>query len=341
LKQRFVIGLFIVAFGGPLTVSAQYETERQATIPLEYFYVKRQGAGLRKLLSKLTFGVSTGAGVSYFKHSLTGLGIQQNPNRAPLIFSGTGTPIYSNWFNTATTDTASIFPSTFRVQSDTTELGFKGRGLNIPLKATIHYEWKRYRIGGGYSYEYLTIGDFRPTSFEDDIGVFSPAARGGFMRKYFGLIGVALYRYEQYLLVVDAQIGGFRPSKAFNLGLIQKGVYYNVGATIERDMSEYLRLFVRPSFELKNYTLSLPETGQSIKHRFNALYLNVGVTYRIPELRRCFLKDCRAQINHAHGNKEYRSRIHPIYKKQNPHYGENHPNLIKYKGKNKRKLNPY
>ena len=47
------------------------------------------------------------------------------------------------------------------------------------------------------------------------------------------------------------------------------------------------------------------------------------------------------QINHAHGNREYRSRMHPIWKKQNPHYGENYPNLIKYKGKNKYKLNPY
>ena len=46
-------------------------------------------------------------------------------------------------------------------------------------------------------------------------------------------------------------------------------------------------------------------------------------------------------MNHAHGNREYRSQVHPIYKKQNPHYGENHPNLIKYKGKNKYKLNPY
>jgi hypothetical protein len=46
-------------------------------------------------------------------------------------------------------------------------------------------------------------------------------------------------------------------------------------------------------------------------------------------------------MNHAHGNREYRSRVHPFYKKQNPNYGENYPRLIKYKGKNKRKLNPY
>jgi hypothetical protein len=141
--------------------------------------------------------------------------------------------------------------------------------------------------------------------------------------------------------VLDANIGGYKLGKNFNKGLIHRGLYYNFGATVERDLSEYFRAFVRPSYEIKSYTLNLPDAGQSIKHRFNAFYLNIGATYRIPELRRCFLKDCHAQLNHAHGNKEYRSRRHPIYKKQNPHYGENYPVILKYKGRNKKKLNPY
>ena len=111
--------------------------------------------------------------------------------------------------------------------------------------------------------------------------------------------------------------------------------------TIERELSEYLRLFVRPSYEIKSYTLSLPEGGQSIEHGMNAFYLNIGVTYSIPDLPKCFIAGCRIQRNHAHGDREYRSRVHPIYKKQNPEYGENHPDLIKYKGKNKKKMNPY
>lgn len=320
---------------------AQYETEKQATVPLEYFYIKRTRSGMNAILSKFTFGLSTGAGVSFFKHNLEGFGIQQNPDSAPFIYSTTGYPQYSNWFNETTRDTLSIVPSTFRVSSDTADLGFKGKGLNIPLKATVHFEWQRYRIGGGYSYEFMTVGNFRPTNFKDQIGEFSPNASGGFMKKYFGLFGVSVYRYQNYLLVIDGQIGGFKPSKAFNMGQIQKGIYYNFGATIERDLSEYLKAFVRPSYDIKSFTLAIPETGQSIKHKFHAFYFNVGVTYRLPELKRCPIDGCRAQINHAHGNKEYRSRIHPIYKKQNPYYGENHPSLIKYKRKNSKKLNPY
>ncbi|MEJ0054396.1 MAG: hypothetical protein WDN75_01320 [Bacteroidota bacterium] len=113
------------------------------------------------------------------------------------------------------------------------------------------------------------------------------------------------------------------------------------GVTVERELSEYLRVFVRPSFEIKNYTLNLPEEGRSIHQNINAFYLNIGITYSIPELPKCFIADCKIQMNHAHGDREYRSRVHPIYKKQNPQYGENHPKLIKYKGRNKKKLNPY
>lgn len=129
---------------------AQYETDKQATIPLDYFYVKRKKTGI-PLLSKLTFSLSTGAGISYFKHNLNGFGIQQNPGEAPLIYTGNSFPQYSNWLNTTVRDTLPVLPTTFRVSSDTATLGFKGRGLNIPIKATLHYEWQRYRIGGGIS----------------------------------------------------------------------------------------------------------------------------------------------------------------------------------------------
>jgi hypothetical protein len=330
----------LLTLTGVTELFAQYESDKQAAVPLEYFYVKKKKTGI-PLLSKITFGLSTGVGISYFRHTLNGFGIQQNPGEAPLIYTGNSFPQYGNWFNTTLRDTLPVLPSSFRVSSDSATLGFKGRGLNIPIKATLHYEWKRYRIGGGISYEYMTVGNFRPLSYKNEIAEYSPAAKGGFMRKIFGMAGVAVYRYQYYLLVVDAQIGSYKPSRTFNLGQIQKGIYYNVGLTIERDMSEYLRLFVRPSYDIKNFTLSVPETGLGIKHRFNALYLNIGATYRFPELRRCVIDGCRAQVNHAHGNKEYRSKVHPIYKKQNPYYGENYPRLIKYKGKNNRKLNPY
>ncbi|HEY3404826.1 MAG TPA: hypothetical protein VGK59_15660 [Ohtaekwangia sp.] len=324
-------------------VFAQYENEKEASIPLEHFYVKRQGVGtLRKILSKITFGLSTGYGRTTFKHDLDGLGILQNPDSMPKLFQpGNVAAGYSNWFNKAEASGNTVQPGAFLVDSDTTEIGFKSKSFNIPLKATMHVEFDRYRIGLGYSFEYTHLGAFEATRYGDQINNFSPDFNSFFLKKYFLMLGGAVYRYEDYLLVVDANIGGYSLGKNFDKSVIKKGAYFNLGVAVEREMSEYFKIFVRPSYEIKSYKLTIPESGPTITHKFNAFYFNIGVTYRFPELRKCFLKTCKAQMNHAHGNREYRSRVHPIYKKQNPHYGENHPTLIKYRGKNKKKLNPY
>jgi hypothetical protein len=319
---------------------SQYDKERDASIPLEHFYIKRHKSGiLRKLLSKLNFGLSTGYGSTAFKHKLDGFGIIQDAGAAPEVFSS-NTARFSNWINDVAPSSRTT-PGTFLVRSDTAEIGFKSKTFSIPLKATVHVEFDRYRIGGGYSFDYTRVGEFKPISYSSDIDGYTLDKQGFFMKHYFGMIGAMVYRYYEYTLVADANIGGYKLGKEFNRGLMQKSLYFNFGVTAEREFSEYFRVFIRPSYEFKGYKLAIPESGQQINHKLNAFYVNVGITYRLPELRRCFLKSCHAQINHAHGNKEYRSRRHPFYKKQDPHYGENYPELIKYKGKNKNRLNPY
>jgi hypothetical protein len=323
----------------PFCVLAQDE---EPTFPLDHFYVTRK-KNARAIFKHFRFGLSTGYGNTYFSHSLQDrFAIYQVKGKAPQIFAVNSGPAvrYSNWVNTAPIDSTSVSPGSFLVSSDTSKLGFKGHAFNIPLKATIHYEFNRYRIGGGYSYEYMSLGNFYPTAFSDKVGSFKPANPAGFMKKYFGSLGVSFYRIGDYLFTADVNIGGFKPGKNFNSSLIKKGIYFNLGVTAERELSEYFRLFVRPSYDIKSYTLALPGSGKTIQHTMNAFYVNVGITYTIPELPRCFHKECRIQINHAHGNKEYRSRVHPIFKKQNPGYGENNP-LLKYKGRNKKKMNPY
>jgi len=321
---------------GPVCALAQEETK----FPLEKFYVDRKKS-MRSLFKNFRFGVGLGYGNTYFSHSLNGFGIYQVPGQSPEIFKGSSPPAlrYNNWVNSVGMDSTVINPGA-TIVSPGAKLGFKGNALNIPLKLTLHYEYKRYRIGGGYSWEFMSIGTLHPTNQAGKISDFQPSGATGFMKKYFGLLGVSFARLDNYLFTADANIGGFKPGANFNSGAISKGLYFNLGVVAEREMSEYLRLFVRPSFDFKSYSINLPENGGSIKHNINAFYLNFGFTYTIPELPRCFNKDCAVQINHAHGNKEYRSRVHPIYKKQNPGYGENNP-LIRYKGKNKRKLNPY
>lgn len=319
-------------------VLAQYEREEDASVPLDYYYIQRKGPGLRKILSKFTFGLSTGVSRTNFKHEITDFSIRQPDNGAPFIFQPGNTDGFSNWFNKATLDQ---LPDGMDLSPDDGELGFKSKAFQIPLRATLHFEIDRFRIGGGYSFEYTNLGDFEPLTRGGEINSFTPDVSSFFMKKYFGSLGASLYRYDEYILVADLNIGGYSLGNKFDNNIIDRSLFVNVGVAIEREMSEYFRLFVRPSYDMKSFTITMPETGAEVRHRVNAFYLNVGATYRIPDLRKCFLKTCKAQLNHAHGDREYRSRVHPIYKKQNPHYGENYPTLIKYKGKNKKKLNPY
>lgn len=326
----------------PLKAGAQEENvQEKNSFPLDNFYAEIKKRPM-SIFRNFRFGLSTGYGNNFFSHELPGYGIYQAPGQTPSIFpvGATGTR-YANWVNERVLDNTAAVPGAFLVASDTATLGFRGNAMSIPLKATIHYEFKKiYRIGIGYSFEYMSMGNFSPTAYGDRLGEMTPSNGSGMMSRFFGLAGVSFYRSGNYLFTGDIQVGSYSPGN-FDAALTSTGAYFNLGVTVERDLSEYLRLFVRPSFEFKSYTLTPPEGGSSISHGMNAAFLNIGFTYRIPELPKCFHSECRIQMNHAHGDKEYRSRVHPIYKKQNPQYGENHPNLIKYKGKNKKKLNPY
>ncbi len=257
----------------------------------------------------------------------------------PELFAGTPATRITNWVNNPGTDTSA--PGSYVVANPgTANLGFKGHALNIPLALTVHYEFSRYRIGGGYSYELMSIGALHSKILSDKISDMKPTSATGFVRKYWGMAGVSFYRWNDYLLTGDVQVGDYKLKTNYNTGQTTTSIYFNLGVTIERDLSEYFKVFARPSYEIKSYDLATPG-GPAIHYNINALQVNVGFTYSIPELRKCFLKECHAQVNHAHGNREYRSRRHAIYKKQNPGYGENDPVLIKYKGKNKSKINPY
>lgn len=342
LKRFLSIILLTLVAGDFNSLHAQYKKESDASIPLEYFYIERQNSGLRTMLSRLHFSISTGYGNTPFRHSLDGFGIVQQPDSLPLIFSNGNVGVrYSEWTREVTPSSDTLRPGSFMVNSDTARLGFGAKMFSIPLKASVHVEFDRYRLGGGLSFDYTRLGPFQPTRYEDDISGYSLDRRSMFVKHYFAMLGATVYEYYDYALVVDANIGGYSLGSEFAGSPMSKSVYINLGVRGERHLSEYFRLFIRPSYEVKSYRLDIPETTHNVQHRLDGFFLNFGFTYRIPELPRCFLKKCHAQINHAHGNREYRSRRHPFYKKQNPHYGENYPELIKYKGRNKRKLNPY
>lgn len=340
MRIQAIVLFWLGFFALPLALQAQ----EKAAIPLDKFYAERKNRPIRALLRPLKFSFSTGVGSTYFKHKLDGLGIYQSPTAGPTLFTGLMPPTngHRQWINTNIPDTIIVAPGDFLVTSDTAKLGFKSKSFTIPIKLSVHYEYKQFRVGLGYAKDFIFINEFKPLTYTNQIRNVEATAKMVTTNKWFLMGGYSFYRVDKFLFTGDFQVGLNKfGKKKFDRTYVKTSPFFNVGILAERELSEYLRLFVRPNFEFKGYKLALPESNTQIKHKANAMNWSVGLTYTIPELPRCKIKDCAAQINHAHGAGVYRSRMHPIWKKQNPGYGENNPKLIKHKWRNRKKINPY
>ncbi|MBS1487324.1 MAG: hypothetical protein JST43_07005 [Bacteroidetes bacterium] len=320
--------LLIAIVGFPLYVAAQDTGKDQ--IPLDHFYATpRHGSSFfRRALRNFHFGIYTGVGRSYLSTSMSGFGVYQSPGAPPQLFTNSTTTRYTDWVNNAGVDNSP--PGSYVVANAGNNIRFKGHALNIPLAATLHYEYKQLRLGGGYSYELMSLGLFHPTTMADKISDMKVSSATGFVRRYWGMVGYSFYRWNDYLFTGDLQVGNYKMKNNYNTAQVTPSTYFNLGVTIERNLSEYLKVFVRPAYEFKSYSLAVSNSGSSLNYSNNMLMVSVGFTYSIPQLPKCVIKQCRAQVDHHHGNRDYRSRVHPFYKKQNPGYGENYPGLKKY-----------
>lgn len=300
-------------------------------------------------LGKFTVSGSLGYGRTWHSHKIEGLGIVQNPDSDPYLFDASN-PVsdtiqfgVSNWINNPTTiQNIPVDTSTFYFSTDSIPVKFRAKGLNIPINLMVHYTFDRYRFGGGFTFEPYRTGKYKADVFENKIEPFRPNFNLSYYTRWYFMLGGEVIRTKRYMLVVDARVGSFKlQKKHFNRLLIEKGIFFNLGARMEKSLSEYVKIYIRPSLEFKNYKIAIAETSNTITNQLPVFYTSVGLSWRLPDRRKCPISNCHAQINHRHGRKEYRSKMHPFWKWQNPDYGQNYPRLERYKRKNKRKINPY
>ena len=312
---------------------------------------------IRSLLSKITLGVSTGYGATFYSHDLKGFGIYQPANGSGVfIFDeafvnrDTLPVIYTDWVNNPQgiggliipvdtlqtpiiTNGIPVFPNDIKFGYDSINIGYKSTAHSIPVTIKVSVDIDRYRVGGGITMEFQKMSSFRPTALGDTLRKFNTNFSMATYKRYFGFVGITTYESWKYKMLADIEFGKINRGKNFNTNQLSSGIYFNFGYTIERSYSEYFKLFVRPSIEWKSYTLSIPETDLSVSHRQPSVFLKFGATIRLPKLRKCPVPGCKTQINHVHGGKEYRSKVFPIWKWQNPNYGQNYPTLLRNKGR--------
>ena len=326
---------------------------------------------LMKIMNMFSVTVSTGYNSTTYSHDLSGFYLLQNATDQ-YISPNLGVPlgaefdIYSDWFNNAQLSQTVVALDTFDVpfrpidnpvynpalvndlvayNADSLGLGFKGRGWSIPLNIGLRYNYKKFRIGGGISMEFHKVKSLKPTV--DGIGIrsYQPNFSSAFFFSYYGQLGYLFYDFWDYSFAAEIEIGKNKMGGNFNKALINQGVLVNLGISIEKNLSEYFRIIVKPSYDFKNYQMAVPGTGIDIKHKNPTFKLNFGISITFPEIPRTPVKSDGVQLKHVirdpNADRYIEVRGQPIWKVQNPKVGQNYRKIWRYKYKNKKKINPY
>lgn len=304
---------------------------------------------IRKTLNRFNFSIEKGFGYFSYKNSLTDLSVIRNPTGDPLYVvplgeeQGTSTPIngFSNWFNDLTPISIErIDDDSDIVRTDTVDFSYSNNGRINPITLRFSFSLKKFdkghfertkekiytdddllRIGGGISFGSLK---FNNSFSEQDV---TPRLRNFTLpetklstTRMFGSVSYNVYTLGDYSIHADV-MGGVWKIKASqaNNDLISYDPFFNVGVMFQRKLSKYFKVYIRPSFEMRSYTLANDLVGT--QHKFSIFSINLGVLLKYPIYPRNPYKADQVQLEHIFNGKMYRGR--PFYLKQNPRYGEN------------------
>ena len=323
----------------------------------------------RLVINKFSISLTSGFGKTKFSHDLKGLYFYQD-GESQIVWNNTVQPSIwlrgnINWMNNPTAADSVLYDNIFElpykgidnpvfsdtirnqpflVNGDTTLLVFERYMNSIPVQLSIHYNYKEFRVGGGINWERQYIKPLEPSQFGNQVRNYVPNFKKTQYFRYFGLLGYKFYDFWDFSFVAEMEVGNIKSGRQFNPNFITRGIYSTFGISIEQNRSQYFRLILKPSIELKSYNLTLGD-GAVINHKQNAFFLRIGASVNIPEIPRSPIRSDKANLKHVitdpRTGQLMEVRGQPFWKKQNPKVGQNHRQLFKYKLKNRKKLHPY
>lgn len=300
---------------------------------------------LRKVANYFSVEVAVGYGNTRYRQNLDNFSILSENGQLLLLArdSATNQSVgIGNWLNVPfPTDTFSIsnaIPYDQNMNEQDPDRAYliegnqqrlNGWGDVIPIHAKIHFNYDRYRLGAGATFELNTKAKMSLKGFPDFIGTYESDFSTFFTRKYYITAGVRYFDFWDFSYFADLEYGNFKLSQsAFPEALVANSNYWNLSLPIEKNLSEYFRLVMRPSMDFKSIN-TLQPTGETIKTNMWNVQFQVGIRMSFPLYGKCPISNCKAQKEHKHIDKKFRGQ--PLHKWQNPKVGQLHPYLVTQK----------
>ncbi|MFY0605366.1 MAG: hypothetical protein JXR10_01545 [Cyclobacteriaceae bacterium] len=361
MRKIFVYFFFFI-------VTCQFSFGQSSDIYQKYNIYR---SPFRVFINKFSWTLTSGYAATDYKHDLKDFYFFQDPdNQYILSRQQDPLPIFlgaQNWLNDATPGQSTIINNTFDIpynylespvnnpllknqqflaDGDTLGLSFSAIAPTIPILLSLHFDIRKFRVGLGFQFERHNMKPLKPSILAETIRPYQPSFDATNYIKYFGIFGYRFYEFWNYSFVAELQLGRSKPGSEINTSAIGIGQRFfgNLGVSIENNLSEYVRVVFRPSYDFKSYVINLSDAS-SIRHKNSGFMFQVGLSINIPEIPRTPISSDHVQLKHVITDPKTgrltEVRGQRMWKKQNPKVGENHRRLWRYKLKNRRKIDPY
>ncbi|SNS27677.1 hypothetical protein SAMN06295967_106136 [Belliella buryatensis] len=214
-------------------------------------------------------------------------------------------------------------------------LSFNGAGFGVPINLGVRLNlFDIFTLGGGYGRE---IGSFSSLASGDYDFTFDQSAYT--FDKLYGTFGLVLYdakrrvsflkwRYRKFAtqntymqseknqrmrqnypwrFILEGEYGQLfsRSSPDANLDFNNEP-YYGLALRVEREFSEYARVFVKAGVEFRDLVYG-PENFEDIQNIKQSVYgAQIGLSISLPGTKRCKVQGCGVVMKHLHEGVEYR-----------------------------------
>ena len=273
----------------------------------------------RALLNKIHITASIGYGGTQYSHQVYHDGLR-GPRGETVVFKegdqfylyagDPGSVYLVRWFDGPYIHTRSYTDwDLAELKRAETSMKFEGQGATIPISLGAHVDlWRRMRIGFGGTFFINRIEKLEPEEAHADLGPYIPSQKTHYYLRPFVSLGYKFIENSTFSVLLDTNFGldylySFVDPKfidAFNLGV------KSIGITLESNISEYLRLFGRLSYEQSDYMRSLGQKKLALVLERKSILFQLSFSINYPEIPRCSLDGCKIERKHRHGGQAYR-----------------------------------